>query len=193
MSAQRSERAAPEGRRARRKQRRAKRRSRLWRWRRPLFVFGLLAILAMSIGGLALSRIPLPEADPLLQTTFICGADVNSGCGRENSMAQLSGAEDRVSVTYDEIPPVVIHAVLSAEDRDFFEHNGIDPVGILRAAWTNLKSQDVVQGGSSITQQYVKTAFLSDERTFSRKIKEAVLAIKIERELTKQQILVRYL
>ena len=88
---------------------------------------------------------------------------------------------------------MLIQAVLSAEDRDFYEHNGVDPVGIARAAWTNLRQQDVVQGGSSITQQYVKTVFLTDERTYERKIKEAVLAIKLERELTKQQILLRYL
>jgi 1A family penicillin-binding protein len=179
--------------RKRRAKAKARRRSFLWRWRRPIFFFALLGIAGVSTAGYAVSRIPLPEADPLLQTTFICGADVNSGCGRENSMAQLSGGEDRVSVTYDQLPPVLIQAVLAAEDRDFFEHNGVDPMGILRAAWTNLRQQDVVQGGSSITQQYVKTAFLSDERTWERKIREAVLAVKLERELSKQEILVRYL
>jgi penicillin-binding protein 1A len=170
-----------------------RRRSRLWRWRRPLFFLALLGLLAMATGGYALSRIPLPETDPLLQTTFVCAADVSTDCSRENSLAQLSGGEDRVSVTWEQVPPVLIDAVLAAEDRDFFEHNGVDPIGIVRAAWTNLKSQDVVQGGSSITQQYVKTAFLSDERTLRRKVEEAVLAIKLERELTKEQILLRYL
>lgn len=169
------------------------RRSVLWRGRRFFFLFVLLFVGGLSAAGYALSRIPLPEADPLLQTTFICAADVAQDCSRENSLAQLSGGEDRVSVAYEEIPPVVIHAVLAAEDRDYFEHNGIDPIGILRAAWTNLREQDVVQGGSSITQQYVKTVFLTTERTYERKIREAVLAIKIERELTKQEILTRYL
>ncbi len=164
-----------------------------WRWRRPLFVAVLMVIAALSGVGYALSQIPLPEADPLLQTTFICAADVTSGCDRQSSLAQLSGGEDRVSVPYEAIPPVLVQAVLAAEDRDYYEHNGIDPAGILRAAWTNLREQDVVQGGSSITQQYVKTAFLSDERTFERKIREAVLAIKLERELSKQEILLRYL
>lgn len=165
----------------------------MWRARRFFFVVVLLFVGGLSAAGYALSRIPLPEADPLLQTTFICAADVTQDCGRENSLAQMSGGEDRVSVRYDELPPVLIQAVLSAEDRDYFEHGGIDPIGILRAAWTNIKEKDVVQGGSSITQQYVKTVFLTQERTFDRKIKEAVLAIKIERELSKQEILLRYL
>lgn len=184
----------PTGRRARRRaQKAAPRRSLLWRWRRPIFVVALFGMLGLSTAGYALSRIPLPEADPLLQTTFICAADVSAGCSRENSLAQLSGGEDRVTVAYEDLPAVLIQAVLSAEDRDFYEHNGVDPVGIARAAWTNLREQDVVQGGSSITQQYVKTVFLTDERTYERKIKEAVLAIKLERELSKQQILLRYL
>jgi penicillin-binding protein 1A len=161
--------------------------------RRPLFFLGLLALGGMTSAGYALSRIPLPEAEPLLQTTFVCAADVTTTCDGENSLAQLSGGEDRVSVAYEDLPPVLIQAVLAAEDRDFFEHGGIDPMGIVRAAWMNLREQDVVQGGSSITQQYVKTAFLDDSQTLDRKLREAVLAIKLERELTKPEILLRYL
>ncbi len=87
----------------------------------------------------------------------------------------------------------MIDAVLAAEDRDFFNHAAIDPVGTLRALWADVRSQGSTQGGSTITQQYVKTVYLSSERTLSRKLKEAVLSIKVEQQFTKQQILERYL
>ena len=85
------------------------------------------------------------------------------------------------------------HAVLAAEDRDFFEHRGVDPIGIARAACQDIRGGGVQQGGSTITQQYVKLVYLTNERTITRKIKEAVLAIKLEQELSKEEILERYL
>ena len=108
-------------------------------------------------------------------------------------MAQLNAEQDRVDVTYDELPQVLIDAVVSAEDQDFFQHSGIDPIGIARAAWADIQEQEAVQGGSTITQQYVKNVFLTNERTLVRKVKEAVLAVKLEQELGKEQILERYL
>lgn len=172
----------------------AARRSRLWRWRRPLFLLGLLLVLAVAGVGYLLTRVPLPSSEPpLLQTTFICAADVSSGCNADNSIAQLSAGVDRVSVTYDQLPPVLIDAVVAAEDRTFFQHKGVDPLGIVRALWANLRSEGIKQGGSTITQQYVKNVYLSQERTFDRKVKEAALAVKIERELSKEEILTRYL
>ncbi len=169
------------------------RRSFIWRSRRWLFLFGLLAVAGLSAAGLVMTRIELPETEELRQTTFICAADVAVGCNEDTSMAQLSGGEDRINVAYAEVPPVLVQAVLAAEDRDFFDHGGIDLVGIGRAAYTNIRSGDVAQGGSTITQQYVKNVYLTNERTLDRKIKEAALAIKIEREIPKQEILSRYL
>ncbi len=169
-------------------------RGRLWRWRRPLFLLGLLFVLAIAGVAYLFTQVPLPAAEPpLLQTTFICGGDVTTGCSADNSIAQLSGGEDRVTVTYDQLPPVLIHAVVSAEDRDFFQHSGVDPVGIARALWANVRNESVQQGGSTITQQYVKNVYLTQERTFTRKIKEAAFAVKVERELSKDEILTRYL
>ncbi len=140
-----------------------------------------------------LAQVDVPDADPLLQSTFVCAADVTDGCGADNAMAKLSGEEDRVSVPLEEMPQVFIDAVLAAEDRQFFSHSGIDPVGIARAIYRDFKGDGVQQGGSTITQQYAKNAFLSSERTITRKLKEAVLAVKIERDLSKQEILERYL
>ena len=88
---------------------------------------------------------------------------------------------------------MLVQAVLAAEDRTFYDHGGVDPVGIVRALWANLRSESVQQGGSTITQQYVKNVYLTQERTVTRKIKEAALAVKLERELPKQEILTRYL
>jgi membrane peptidoglycan carboxypeptidase len=170
------------------------RRNLLWRWRRGFFLLGLLAVLAIAGVAYLFSQVPLPDRDPpLLQTTFICADDVTSGCNADNSLAQISGGVDRVTVTYDQVPQVLVDAVLSAEDRTYFRHGGVDPVGVARALWADLRSSGAEQGGSTITQQYVKNVYLSNERTYTRKIKEAVLAVKLERELPKTEILGRYL
>jgi len=170
------------------------RRNVLWRWRRGFFLLGLLAVLAFAGVGYLLTQVPLPDKDPpLLQTTFICADDVTSGCNADNSLAQISGGVDRVAVSYDQVPQVLVDAVVSAEDRTYFKHGGVDPVGVGRALWADLRDGGAQQGGSTITQQYVKNVYLSNERTYTRKIKEAVLAVKLERELPKTEILGRYL
>ena len=84
-------------------------------------------------------------------------------------------------------------AVLAIEDERFYSHSGIDPIGILRAMWVNAWSMSYQQGGSTLTQQLMKNFFLSDERTFSRKIPEAVMALIAERKYPKETILENYL
>ena len=97
------------------------------------------------------------------------------------------------SVPLSEVPDTLIKAVLATEDRRFYDHWGIDPVGTARALTVNARSSGVVQGGSTITQQLAKNLFLSNERTLERKIKEAFLAVWLEFHLTKKQILELYL
>jgi penicillin-binding protein 1A len=92
-----------------------------------------------------------------------------------------------------DIPPVVVDAVLSIEDRRFYQHGAIDPVSALRAFMQNVEGGKILAGGSTITQQLVKVLFLSPERTFRRKAQEAAIAIWIEHHLTKDQILTSYL
>ena len=92
-----------------------------------------------------------------------------------------------------QMPAYFIDAVLATEDRRFFDHYGIDPIGTLRALSVNAKSSGVVQGGSTLTQQLAKNLFLSNERTLGRKINEAFLAVWLEHHLTKRQILQTYL
>lgn len=97
------------------------------------------------------------------------------------------------TVTVDEVPDHLIQAVLATEDRRFYKHPGIDILGIFRAALSNLSSGGVRQGGSTITQQLAKNLFLTHERTYKRKIQEAMLALWLEHQLTKDEILSAYL
>ncbi len=92
-----------------------------------------------------------------------------------------------------QIPQVLRDAVVAAEDKNFYSHGGIDVRGTLRALWTDLRSQAVVQGGSTITQQYVKNAYTGGERTIARKVREAILASQLDRQMSKDEILFRYL
>ncbi len=101
--------------------------------------------------------------------------------------------ERRYPVTFDEIPKVVANAFLSAEDANFYNHPGIDIVSILRAMWVNFRSSKTRQGASTITQQIVKSLLLTREKTYERKAKEAILSYRLEKALTKDEILSIYL
>jgi membrane peptidoglycan carboxypeptidase len=101
--------------------------------------------------------------------------------------------KNRVLVPLTQVSPAAQHAVLAAEDRDFYSEPGISIKGIGRALFTNVKGGGVSQGGSTITQQYAKNAFLTQERTFTRKIKEVFIAVKMSRTVSKDQILEDYL
>lgn len=101
--------------------------------------------------------------------------------------------EDRILVQYNDVPPLLLAALLVVEDHRFYTHHGVSPVSILRAAWQNLRSGAVVQGGSTITQQLVKNYYLSHERTVSRKLTEAIMALLLELHYDKELILEAYL
>jgi penicillin-binding protein 1A len=96
-------------------------------------------------------------------------------------------------LTVAQMSPHLIKAVVAVEDRRFYKHWGVDPIGLARAMFTNLRSRGVVQGGSTITQQLAKNLFLSPDRTITRKVKEALLAFYLERRYTKDEILAAYL
>jgi len=101
--------------------------------------------------------------------------------------------ERRTYVPFEQIPEVMVQAVVSAEDANFFEHKGIDYLGMVRALFVNLRSGKKKQGASTITQQVVKTFLLSPERTFKRKFQEIILARRLENRLSKEEILTLYL
>lgn len=108
-------------------------------------------------------------------------------------IANIHAVENRVPVTLNKIPKNLQNAFIAVEDARFYQHSGIDPRGILRAIWSNLTSQGLAEGGSTITQQLAKNAYLSQERTLKRKIQEAFLALQLERQYTKNEILELYL
>src|SRR3954447_18863438 len=106
--------------------------------------------------------------------------------------ATIRSPQDREPVTSAQIPVVMKQAIVAAEDERFFEHRGVDPLAVVRALWRDATGAHL-QGGSTITQQYVKNIYTGSERTALRKLREASLAIRLEQHLTKDAILTRYL
>jgi penicillin-binding protein 1A len=157
------------------------------RGKRLALVLGGAALLfLLTVGGLfAALRIPLPE-DVAPQTTTVIAAD-------GTPVGSLTGESVRKDIGLDELPEHVPLAVLAAEDRGFYTHSGVSPTGIARALWVAVRDREASQGGSTITQQYVKNALVGNERTLSRKMKEAVLAIKLEQREDKRTILEWYI
>ncbi|HSJ51378.1 MAG TPA: biosynthetic peptidoglycan transglycosylase, partial [Actinomycetota bacterium] len=148
----------------------------------------VLAMVLSLVGylGFRASIVEVPREPELPETTFLF-----SRAG--DRIAQLSGPEHRIVVELEDLPAHLIGAVLAAEDNGFFEHGGIDARAIVRAALTDLGRGALVEGGSTITQQYVKNVFTGSDRTFARKLEEAALAIELERRWTKEEILEAYL
>ena len=103
------------------------------------------------------------------------------------------GKERRIPLSYNQTPPLLVNAIIAAEDDGFFEHPGIDIKGIARALLANIKSGQTAQGASTITMQVARNFFLSSERTYSRKLNELFLALSLEKNYTKEQILELYL
>jgi penicillin-binding protein 1A len=146
------------------------------------FVFGLVSAVASDISALEPTKKKQVE-----QLGYIYAAD------GKTVLAVLHGDESRVVVESDEIAPVMKQAIVAVEDRRFWEHRGVDFRGIVRAVWADIRNQKVVQGGSTITQQFVKNTYTKRERTISRKLKEAALAWQLEQRWSKDRILTAYL
>ena len=152
----------------------------------------LLALVILGIAGFgvayAMIDIPKPNEIATAQASIVYYSDGKS------ELARLSDPQgNRESVPLDQVSEEMQHAILAAEDQDFYTNNGISPTGIARAVWVAIKGGSATQGGSTITQQYVKNYFLTQDRTLTRKAKELVISLKIDRELSKDQILENYL
>lgn len=145
---------------------------------------GFVAVSALIVYSYFTISIPDPNAYVTSQATIL-QYDDGSEIGR-------LGAQNRTSVPLAKIPIELRHAVLAAEDRKFYTNHAISPTGILRAFYLMARG-GAIQGGSTITQQYAKTAFLSREQTIKRKLKELIIAIKLENQLSKDEILESYL
>lgn len=147
-------------------------------------VGGSLGVALFSV-AVVFSNIPTPNQVAVVQSTAVFYADGKSLIGN-------IGEIQRVDVKLDEFPDHVKYAVLAIEDKAFYEHAGFSPIGIARALFNNIFST-TTQGGSTITQQYVKNAYLTQEQTIIRKVKELVLAVKLETLASKDEILENYL
>lgn len=110
-----------------------------------------------------------------------------------NEIANVHAAENRMPVKLSQVPKNLQNAFIAVEDARFYEHAGIDPRGILRAIFANLSDKGIAEGGSTITQQLAKNAYLTQERTMKRKVQEIFLALQLEKQYTKQEILEFYL
>jgi len=156
-----------------------------------LVFFGLFAAGVLVAGMTALVIAPtLPSVHNIMQKRLKAPLQVLT---RHGQLIAEFGNEERMPVTLDQVPKTLIDAVLSAEDRSFYTNPGIDLLGIARAAWVDLLTGHKAQGASTITMQVARNYFLSPHKTFTRKIKEVLLAFKIARELSKKQILQLYL
>lgn len=147
-------------------------------------VLGLLGVLGLWIAYKNVD-IPNPNEEFLTETTRVYYD------GGKSEIGQFA-VQKRDSIEYDEMPQTIKDAVVAAENQSFWTDNGIDPKGILRAAFSNAQG-NAQQGASTITQQYVKILYLTQERTWKRKAKEAILSLKIKNQLSKQEILEGYL
>ncbi len=145
------------------------------------FTFGLITAIASQIPSCDPTRVPR-EVDGYIYA--------NDG---HTILATLRGSESRVLVGTADIAPIMQQAIVAVEDKRFYEHHGVDLRGIGRAVWADVTSKKVVQGGSTITQQFVKNSCVTSARTISRKLKEAALAWQLEQRWNKLRILTAYL
>lgn len=153
------------------------------------FFCGLLGF-AGGIGSLLYINNNLPEIDSLNVYEPSVPSYITS---REGEVLAKLSVEDRQVIAIEQMPDIVINSFLAAEDDNFWEHSGVDFLGVLRALIANIKAGRVVQGGSTITQQVAKSFLLTSERSIIRKIKDFLLAIKIEKKFSKKEILHLYL
>lgn len=169
--------------------------SRIWRIFKTLlklaaFLF-LLAILSV-VAVFAYYAKDLPDPQKISESQVAQSTKIFDRTGQV-LLYDIHGEEKRTVVPFDQISPYIKDATVAIEDANFYHHIGLDFRGILRAALSDLLGQQLSQGGSTITQQFIKNAVLSDDKTWSRKIKEAVLSLEFERVYSKDQILGFYL
>lgn len=165
----------------------------MWRGATALAVGSLLApVLVTGILVLGLLAVPLsgslPAARPSIESRITRVFDSAGG-----EIANFRRFETSFPVAREDIPPVLVDAVVAMEDQRFYEHRGVDSRGIVRALAADLQGGGYVEGASTITQQYVRLVYAGDERTLGRKVREAVLAGRVEKVLSKDEIMYRYL
>jgi penicillin-binding protein 1A len=171
-------------------ERRRRRRIRKLRLLALLVVLGLVGSASFAFGLVTAVASEIPKLDPARyhpdKNSYVYTSD-------GHVLAVLRGNEARIVVKSNQISDLMKQAIVAVEDRRFFEHRGVDVHGIVRAIWDDIRNRAVVEGGSTITQQFVKNAYVHSSRTFGRKLKEAALAWQLEQRWSKDRILTAYL
>jgi penicillin-binding protein 1A len=169
-----------------------KKRRRIRKLRLLVLTLGLfvLALSSFTFGLVTAIAGEVPKLDPSRQPEV--NTKIYDSTGKR-ILAVLRGNENRVLVDYEDIAPVMKQAIVAIEDRRYFEHQGVDLRAIGRAVWADVSKQGVVQGGSTITQQFVKNTYVKNQRSIGRKLREAALAWQLEQQWSKKRILTAYL
>lgn len=153
---------------------------------------GLMIMAGILIASFLIYQYQTPSADQLVKRKIPQTSIIYDRTG-EHELYEIHGEENRKILTHDQIPDVMRAATLAAEDKNFYDHPGIDVVATARALEVDIKTHDMQQGGSTITQQLARNVFLGREKTLWRKYMEALIALKVERNYSKEQILDIYL
>ena len=156
-----------------------------------IVVLGVLGTTALGLGLVSAIASQIPALDPAAHHQQVNGY-IYAGDGH-TILSVLRGSEARVIVPSEQISPQMKQAIVAIEDKRFYEHRGIDLHGMARALWADISQRGLVQGGSTITQQFVKNAYVANERSIARKLKEAALAWQLEQRWSKDRILTAYL
>src|SRR5215212_1148369 len=172
--------------------------SRMLRGMGVLFLCVLVSGVAFAAGGyLGLIRGVQKLDEPRTyetHPTYIYSAPLSGNEDSRRVIGTIFEGQNRKTASLSEMPPQLLDAVVAKEDERFSEHGGVDLWGIMRALWVDIRAGEAVEGASTITQQYVRNAYLSQERSITRKLKEALIAIEVERkEDSKDQIIADYL
>jgi penicillin-binding protein 1A len=157
-----------------------------------ILILLLLGTTAFSFGLVTAIAGGIPKLDPARAQAQEVNGYIYAGDGH-TVLAVLRGSQTRVLVDWNEISPWMKYAIVDTEDRRFWQHRGVDVHGIARAVWADITHKGVVQGGSTITQQFVKNSVEHNRRTIARKVREAALAWQLERKWNKRRILTAYL
>ena len=171
--------------------------ARLLKWLGVALLCGIVAAAFFVAGGyLGLVRSVGDLEEPRVVSshpTYIYSEPVGETAGSTRVIGTIFEGENRKAASVDEMPVGLLDALVAKEDARFREHAGVDLAGIMRALWVDIRAGQAVEGASTITQQYVKNAYLSQDRSISRKLKEAAIAIEVERRYEKDKILGMYL
>ena len=161
--------------------------------KRNFFLYFCMMVLSAFLAAIAAFNLYLASLPPISNFDDIKPNPVTSIYSADGEVIKTFTVFRFEKVSIDDIPPNLKNAVIATEDKNFYKHRGFDTVGLVRSVFANIRAGSLKQGASTITQQLARILFLSNERTFDRKIKELIIAHRIEKTISKNEILELYL